>query len=59
MDPLLSQLEFRETGEKRGGKKENRERGVLKSPCEESVTSQDKCEWLTQLNEGGESRIRG
>lgn len=39
----------------RTGKRE-RDCGVLKSPCEESVISQAKCEWLTRLSEGGESR---
>lgn len=39
--------------------KKKRERGVLKSPCEESAISQAKCEWLTQLSEGGESIPRG
>lgn len=28
-------------------------------PCEESVISQAKCEWLTRMSEGGESRPRG
>lgn len=36
-----------------------RERGVSRSPCEESVISQAKCEWLTRMSEGGESRPRG
>lgn len=63
MDSLFSQLEFRETEGGGGGRgkaeKKKRERGVLKSPCEESAISQAKCEWLTQLSEGGESIPRG
>lgn len=56
MDSLFSQLGFKETEGEREGE---RERGVLKSPCEESVISQAKCEWLTRQSDGGESRARG
>lgn len=57
MDSLFSQLEFKETGGEREGESElEREGGVSKSRCEESVNSQAKCEWLTRLTEGGESR---
>lgn len=57
MDSLFSQLEFKETeGEREGGQESERECGVLKSHCEESVISQAKCEWLTWLSEGCESR---
>lgn len=47
-------------GDRRIRKDRGRDRegkcGVFKSPCEESVISQAKCEWLTRLSEGGESR---
>lgn len=42
-------------GERERAGKRERECSVLQSPCEESVISQAKCEWLTRLSEGGES----
>lgn len=54
MDSSLSQLEFEET--ERGRERAWRVEGA---PCEESVISQAKCEWLTRMSAGGESRPRG
>ncbi|KAM3626095.1 uncharacterized protein V6R79_022395 [Siganus canaliculatus] len=57
MDSLFTQLEFRETetgkeSEGELGREKERERSVSESPCEESVISQAKCEWLTRLRKG-------
>lgn len=41
-----------EGGREGRGRGRDRECGVLKSPREESVISQAKCEWLTPLREG-------
>lgn len=55
---IVQSIRIQRDGGRERGRKRARERegGVSKSRCEESVNSQAKCEWLTRLTEGGESR---